>query len=370
MNSTKKLKIVHTEASCGWGGQEIRILSETDGMLAKGHNVTVVCVEHSPLHRESLARGIPVVGLPIGKKRLPGLLAMYSWLKKNQPDVVNTHSSTDSWLVALSSLFLLRAPAIVRTRHISAPINNKWTTRWLYQRATDWIVTTGVKLRDTLVQDNGYQPDRITSVATGIDPAIFYPKNKEATRSALGLSTSARYLGIVATLRTWKGHIYLIEALKNLPEDVVLLIVGDGPNKVNIEKSVQENKLEHRVQFIGQQKNVADWLNAIDMLVLPSYANEGVPQTLMQGMLCKTPIVTTDVGSIPEIIQNEKTGLVVEPKNSSQLGLAISRLLTSPDEATTFATHAYKHAVAFYTKDKMIEQMEQIFQRVSLENQR
>ncbi len=98
------------------------------------------------------------VGRSTSSANASATLAMRSWLSRhgNDYDVVNTHSSTDSWLVAIASATLKHAPPLVRTRHVSTPINNKFSTRWLYRDATAHIVTTGESLRQQLHRDNGY----------------------------------------------------------------------------------------------------------------------------------------------------------------------------------------------------------------------
>ena len=111
------MRIVHTEASCGWGGQEIRILEEARGLIARGHEVSVLCAPQARILEEAPRFGVPITALPIGRKRLSGLLALRRWLLANHPDVVNTHSSTDSWLTGLACATLAKPPAIVRTRH-------------------------------------------------------------------------------------------------------------------------------------------------------------------------------------------------------------------------------------------------------------
>jgi glycosyltransferase involved in cell wall biosynthesis len=128
----------------------------------------------------------------------------------------------------------------MRTRHISAPIPNNLPTRWLYRSATRHIVTTGENLRMQLVRDNGIPPELITSVPTGIDSERFVPGTRETARRATGLPPERRLVGIVATLRSWKGHRHLIEAVHRLPGDVGLVIVGDGPQRANIESKIRE----------------------------------------------------------------------------------------------------------------------------------
>src|SRR5438477_13002153 len=188
------MKIVHTESSLGWGGQELRILSESQGLARRGHDLTLICPLEARIYGEARNWGLRTVALPIATKRLDGLLALRRWLRANPPDVVSTHSSTDSWLVALSA----RGP-IVRTRHISAPVPRNLLTRWLYGRATR-IVTTGEALKRELVERIGVPAERIESVPTGADPDRYRPGDKHAARAGLNLPIDGMLVGIVATL--------------------------------------------------------------------------------------------------------------------------------------------------------------------------
>src|SRR5712692_4020636 len=88
------MNIVHTESSLGWGGQEIRILTEAAGMRRRGHQVTLLCPPEAKIFGEANLRGIPVVALPIARKNLTGIWALYRWLTSSRVEVINTHSST------------------------------------------------------------------------------------------------------------------------------------------------------------------------------------------------------------------------------------------------------------------------------------
>jgi glycosyltransferase involved in cell wall biosynthesis len=360
------MKILHTENSQGWGGQEIRILSEMRGMIARGHTLELACAPGARIEEEARRAGIPVTVLPIAKKRLGGMLALRRFIATRGFDVINTHSSTDSWLTALACATLSNAPPIVRTRHISAPVPANAATRWLYTRATKRIVTTGEALKQQLVRDNGFPAESIVSIPTGIELTRFVPRGPEADvrglRARAGVPTDRRVIGIVATLRSWKGHRYLIEAFAALGrEDVTLLIVGDGPQRAALEGLVAGLRLGDRVVFAGNQADVVPWLQAIDVFALPSYANEGVPQAILQAFACALPVVTTDAGAIGEVARDGDTALVVQKENAADLARGLARALDDASLARTLGANALALVHARHGHPAMLDAMEAVF---------
>ena len=359
------MRIVHTESSLGWGGQEIRILSESQGLIRRGHDVKLLCPPEARIYAEAPAWQVPTVPLPIGKKRPRGIGALMGWLKANRCDVLSTHSSTDAWLAALCLLAMGRTIPMVRTRHISAPVPTNAPTRWLYTRATARIVTTGERLKKELVERNGFNPLRIDSVPTGIDTHRFRPGDRNAARSRLGLPPDKTLVGIVATLRSWKGHRYLTEAMAGLPQNLNLVIVGDGPMREQLEALVDKLKLRERVTFAGNQADVLPWLHALDIFVLPSYANEGVPQALIQAMLAELPCVTTTAGSIAELAEDGRTALVVPAQEVAPLREAIQKLSGDAELRRRLGSAARKHCESGFSYPAMLDQMERIYREVS-----
>jgi glycosyltransferase involved in cell wall biosynthesis len=286
------MNIVHTESSLGWGGQELRILSEAQGLARRGHTLTLLCPPEARIYGEAPGFELRAVPLPIGRKTWAGLRALKRWLNENPCDVVSTHSSTDSWLSAVA--LMGQEIPIVRTRHISAAVPRNPLSRWLYSRPVR-IVTAGEALRRDLIEKNGIAPERLESVPTGADTSRYRPGDRATARAQTGLPADRMLIGIIATLRSWKGHRYLLEAL---PAGATLVIVGDGPQREALNARVAELGLKDRVIFAGNQRDVVPWMQALDVFALPSYANEGVPQALVQAMLVGLPCVTTPVGSI------------------------------------------------------------------------
>ena len=368
--ASRPLLIVHTESSLGWGGQEIRILSEAAGMRRRGHDVRVYAARGARIAEEAGRFGVPLTVLPIGRKRPAGLVAITRALARDPPDIVNSHSSTDSWLAALACRIIgPRAPVLVRTRHVSVPVRNDPATRWLYRRAAARTVTTGDALRAVLVRDNGLDPDRVDSVPTGIDAARYGVHEKRAARALVSLPQDIPLIGIVATLRHWKGHRYLVAALPMLARaDARLVIVGDGPQRSALVRQVEKAGLAGRVVFAGQTIDVAPWLAALDVFALPSYANEGVPQALLQAMFARIPCVTTDAGAIPEIARDGDTATIVAKEDAHALAGGIDRLLADPALAIALAHRAHAFVAGRYTEAAMLDRMEEVFRRALRES--
>ncbi|MEA1890337.1 MAG: glycosyltransferase family 4 protein [Pseudomonadota bacterium] len=356
------MKILHTEASLGYGGQEMRIVKEAQGMAQLGHELTLLCPKEAQIASLARDHGLNVQMLPIGRKKISAVLALRRWLKETPQNVINTHSSTDSWLVALATRMLTDRPAIVRTRHISAPIPNNFSSRWLYTKSCEHVVTTGEKLRQTLININHYPAEQITSVRTGIDLDYFCPADKSKVRHKLGLDQAHFIIGIVATLRSWKGHRYLIKAFSRFSDkNSRLLIVGDGPQWDALHTLVDTLGLRDRVIFTNRQQNIAEWMNAMDVFCLPSYANEGVPQALMQSQACGIPAITTLNGSINEAVIPDKTALIVEPRDSNALLDAFEHIYKDNNRLSRMSAAAHKNARQNFSRQQMIEQMESVF---------
>jgi glycosyltransferase involved in cell wall biosynthesis len=253
-------------------------------------------------------------------------------------------------------------PAIVRTRHISAPIPGNAGTRWLYKRAAAMVVTTGEALRRQVLQETGADPSRVVSVPSGVDLERFQPGERKAARAALGLDGEGFVVGIVATLRSWKGHRFLLEAIARIDDPSVrAIIVGGGPGENNLRRQIEDLGVGGRVTMAGQQENVVPWLQSFDIFALPSYANEGVPQAIMQAMACALPVITTPVGAISEVATDGVTALMVPPQDPDALASAITRLRDDPALRDAMGCAALGVAQERFAESVMLDAMEGVF---------
>ncbi len=322
------MRILHTEASSGWGGQEIRILTESQIFARHQHEVIVAADEKSQIAKKAALYGIKAFSIHLKKKRWADFMALRTLIKQEKPDVINCHSSTDHWLSALARLTIKDRPAIVRTRHISTPIHRNKPTRWLYNKGAEAVMTTGIAIREQLIRDHFVDKNNVFSVPTGIDTNVFKPGNRQKQRELLNLPKNHFIFGICATLRSWKGHSDLIKAFDLLNNSSVsLVIVGDGPQMDNYKKLISETHCPANIHLVGNQNDVLPYLQAMNCFVLPSYANEGVPQALLQAMAVGLPVISCPIGGIPEALEGYKQGTSVPIKNPEALAVAMRNQL-------------------------------------------
>jgi glycosyltransferase involved in cell wall biosynthesis len=220
----------------------------------------------------------------------------------------------------------------------------------------------------------------VLSIPTGIDTNTFRPpsaRERTAARNAVGADPGTLVVGIVATLRSWKGHRYLIEgfadawarstaadAQSKKPPAMRLVIVGDGPQRDALEALVDSLGIRAQVRFGGNQPNVIPWLHAMDLFALPSYANEGVPQAILQAMACGVPVITTDAGAIGEVAYDtgeHPTACVVRKEHAGDLRDAIVALRDDPPRRERIARNALGVVREHHGIDGMLDRMETVF---------
>ncbi len=366
-----KLRILHTEASMGWGGQEIRILDESAGLRSRGYDVHVAAASGAGIVNEAKRYGVPLHEIPINRRKPGSIAALLRLFKELRPDVVVPHSSTDTWLVVLAARMSSVRPAVVRERHLSTPVAVNALNRWLYGNALDKLVTTGAAIRLTLIQNLGLDPDFVVNIPTGTDLSRFQPGDKTAARKALGLTDKGPLIGIVATLRSWKGHRFLISAL-NDPRlaDATMVFVGDGPQEQNLREQAVSLGVTDRIVFTGRQNNVAPWLHALDVFALPSTGHETTPQAIQQALACGIPVVTTPAGAGLELVEHEKTGIVVAQESVEALADGIVRVLQDKELARRLSEAGPKHVKAKFTSEAMLDAMEKVLHEAAARRKR
>ena len=358
------MKIVHTESSLGWGGQEIRIVRESLGLISLGHEVELCCAAGSQFRSRAnhYDEQLAITELPISKKSIRGLVAMYGYLSASCPDLVITHSSTDSWLVAISLLFLSDRPKLVRYRHVSAVVHPSLLTRWLY-RQPDHIVTTSTDIKRHIESTVGIDSSKVTSIPTGVDlKGVPSREYRERTRKELEIDPHSFVIVMVATLRSWKGHSFVLEAVANLNQhNVKLVIVGDGPQLENLKRQAEESSIQDSVSFIGHVEDVDKYFAAADCFCQPSIRNEGVSQAVLQAFSMKVPVVATAVSGLNEIVKDDETAVVVNPSSASDLTKAFVRIQAGEINSEKMIKSAYQMVKVKHTFYSMLARCNELY---------
>ena len=343
----KLLHILHTEAAAGWGGKEIRVLQETRLLLERGHRVSMVCQAHSPI--EERARSISNSRfhlIPISMKSTLSLwvfLTLYRYVLKNNLDVIHTHSSVDSWLGGVVGK--LSGVPVIRTRHVSLPVNDFFPNRLLYSYIPQRILTSGNMISGIVKQVRCVDSNKVVSIPAGVDLRKFDSEiSGEKIRDDLKVDSNQILIGKICVVRGWKGHNYFREAihviLKKIPY-AMLVIVGDGPGFKEIKSKVNLARIDNKVALLGHREDIPEIMAALDVQVLASFAGEGTPQVIPQAFAMKAPVVATKTASIQDLLGQGERGILIEPKNALSLAEGVLKTIRNPEIAKRLVENAY-----------------------------
>lgn len=354
------ITVLHTESSKGWGGQENRTLKESVGLKKLGARVLILCQPGSTLIKMAAAEGIEVRTCKMRKHYdLPAIAFIMTLIRREQIDVISTHSGRDSFLAGAAGRMSQRQPVIVRTRHIALPI----TSRVTYSILPHKVVTTSEYVRHYLISA-GVDQHRVVTVPTGIDLGKFDPDSTSAAlRQELGLKPETPLIGTVSILRFKKGHHILLDAipgvLKKIP-DAVFVFAGDGPQHENISNAIKKSGLSDKVFLLGLRQDIPSILKSIDIFVLPTLqeAHGGV---FVEAMAMRKPVIGTDVGGVGEVIKHGINGYLVESGSAGALADAMIRMLGDREGMAAMAAAGRKMVEEQFSTETMCERMYSLY---------
>jgi glycosyltransferase involved in cell wall biosynthesis len=359
------LTILHTEASSGWGGQEIRILSEAAAFAKHGFRVLIACQPDAPLGCEAQRRGMAVRPVTMrGAGDVGACWRLRRLMQTETVDLVHTHSSIDGWLAGFAAKSL-RLP-IVRSRHVSIPVKRR--RNFVYNALCDRIISSGEAIREVLIK-GGVDADKIVAIPAGVDVEQFHPAvSGEAVRREFGMDGPV--IGTVAMFRHSKGHHILMQAIPEILRSApraMFLWVGDGVGRATLQQEVADAGLHAKVSLAGFREDVPACMAAMDVVVLPSIQSDGVPQVILQALAMRKPVVASAVGGIPEVIQHECTGVLVPPNDPQALAEAVVRVLSHPSSAAEWARAGGQLIDTHYALERMIDRTAAVYTAVLIE---
>lgn len=171
----------------------------------------------------------------------------------------------------------------------------------------------------------------------------------------------------IAELHERKGLKYLVEAMKEVATqfpNVKLVIVGEGNERPHLEEQIKDLYLEENIILVGRQKEIPQLLSSSDIFALPSQ-REAFGFVNLEAMITTLPIVATKVGGIPEVIEDNNTGILVEPSDSEALAKALIKLIKSPELRTKMAQAGFERVINFFDAKIMAEQYEKLYLKIS-----
>ncbi len=191
------------------------------------------------------------------------------------------------------------------------------------------------------IAELGADRQRLHVMRNGVDLERFQPVDRVEARRYLGLPIDRRILLSVGLLIERKGHHIAIEALKQLPEDVLLVIAGSGPERERLEGLAKDSGVAARVQFAGQVPNdqLKWWYSAADALLLCS-SREGWANVLLESMACGTPAIATSIWGTPEVIQRREAGRLMATRTPQALVDASRDLFADYPDRTSVRKYA------------------------------
>ncbi len=238
-------------------------------------------------------------------------------------------------------------------------VSSKWKDIIIVNNKNDFDQAKKLKIKPK---------EKVVLVHNGLDAYKMEFLPKEEARLQLSeiisknsgqLPLAKNIIGTIANLYPTKGLQSLIAAAEKFKDnkEIAFVIIGDGPEKANYKLQIINYKLEDKVKLIGQIENASKYLTAFDVFVLPS-VKEGFPWALIEAMSAKLPVIATNVGAIPEILEDGKNGLMVEPGKPDQIAEKINTILADDRLRLELGIQAHQTVLFKFSLDKMVKAIE------------
>lgn len=359
------------------GGTERQFVETLRLLDRTKYDLLVGCLKRrGPFLSDVEALGVPIMEFPITSLRhrstLGWMRKLVDFLRTEKIDLIHTFDYYTN-LFAIPAARWAGVPVVIASRR------NIAHNRTALERAA---LGTVCRLAHGIVANSELAASVATGGANARNPkvAILYnavnpreyrttPYNPEL-RNALHLPVAAVLVGVLAALRPEKGHrTFLRAAAKvaaawNQPKrDLRFVLIGEGPEQMALQILARELGIAERVVFTGDRRNVADWLAALNLLVLPSDA-ESLPNAVLEAMASARPVVATRVGGVPEIVEEGVTGLLVPPGDPAAMAAAILKVLGDEGLCRRMGAAARAHIERNFTPARAKEKLEEFYDRL------
>ncbi len=314
----RKLSVIQIVPKFVLAGAEVMVENLAAALIKDSFDVSIVSLYdyHSAITERLENLGIPI--LYLGKKKgfdLTIIFKLYKIFKKARPDVIHTHLYLMPF--AIPAAILARVPVSIHTIH---NIANKEVGKHLrklyaffYRYCKVIPVSISPLVKKSVMEEYRFSDEQVPMIYNGIDLNKCIPKEEyEGKNSKINILHVGRF-------SEQKNHLGLIESFKIVHDEepnTVLKLIGCGILESAVTEKVKELNLVDCVEFLGMKATVYPYFNKADIFVLPSKW-EGMPITLIEAMATGLPIVAASVGGVPDMIENNVTGILVDTQNEN-----------------------------------------------------
>jgi glycosyltransferase involved in cell wall biosynthesis len=380
------MKIIHVITKSNWGGAQRYVYDIATRLPREKYESEVILGGTGPLFHKLQDAGVKVTSIPElerdmnAKKDWKTFVTLFKYFRKAKPDVIHLNSSKIGGIGALAGR-LARVKRIVFTAHGWAFNENrsfasKIAIKWAY-----W--TTLFLAHETIMVSNNMKrgaegwpfiKEKISVVHNGVVREAGFSKlnaRTELMRRSPALKAAVEsnrksllWIGTIAELHHIKGYEYALKAISSLADKAIYVIIGEGEQRAHIEKLIAELNLEKNVFLLGHIDKAADYISAFDVFMLSSLS-EALAYVILEAGQASVPVVATAVGGIPEIIDDMRSGLLVQPKNSRELGHALSFMIEHPSERKRYGTALKEKVTKEFSLEKMVKETEGVYNRAT-----
>ena len=382
----ERTKVLRVIARLNMGGPALHVAYLASGLREHGYDTTLVA--------GSLARGedsMEFVADELGVKveRLRGLrrdispirdvlavLRLAQLIRRERPTILHTHTAKAGAVGRLAALVSgdARPPIVVHTFHghvlrgYFGPLRTlgfRLLERWL-ARGTDALVAVSPEVRDDLVRLGVAPREKFTVVRLGIEleERLGGASNgRDETRRVLGIGPERFTVGWIGRMTGVKRTGDVLLAFKELRErgvDAVLCMVGDGPEREQVEQRAHDLGIMRDTLFLGYQENVAPFYSAFDAMILPS-GNEGTPVSAMESLAAGRPVVATRVGGVPDVVRDGEDGFLVELGDVRELAGALARLADDPELRVRMGEAGRARVLPRYAVQRLVDDVDRLY---------
>lgn len=367
----QKIKILHVIDSLGVGGMERVVVDVANGLDLGRFEQTVCCLSRRGELADQLRDDVRCIDLGKGDKAdrlMPLKLARV--IRRERPDIVHSQS----WSGVDTALATLLTPGVklVHSEHgrnyphwQRQPLLRRLARRGVYQLANA-VFAISAEVRDFYCRQTSFPTERMQVIANGIDLQRIDEANARGVREEFGIAPDDFVVGTVARLDLTKDTISLARAfasvaLRHRTSSSKLLIVGDGEQRARLADFVRSMRLEGAVIFAGPRRDVPRLLRAMDVFALSS-VSEGMPLTVLEAMAARLPVVATNVGALPELVEEGKTGFLVPIRHAAALSEKLEMFLANRQLAITFGEAARHKVEQEFPVERMLRRYAELYE--------